>query len=368
MARKKKNAGVVPLTSPQTREEHYLANIAGLVGTKPEYPFTRTERYLDAISSSSFSPTESQLAAINSGATAAKIDSIAMKTPVIGKGVNLLDNWYFIGGDLEGAHYFPINQRGSWSFWNVEHNGYFIDRWYLYGSAAFDQIYNLVIKPYGSIDVAQFWQKLNPEVRENLDGKTITASLVYGDGSFAVSGSAVYDPHPASNIVIASAPNGLFDMVIATDGNFYIFAYGQMAAMAVKLELGDTQTLYHMENGVAVLNDFPNYPEELQKCQRYCLKLSANTPVLVYNDYAIGTNKAYVAIFTPVKVSDMMHFNAATHIAAFNNGNVNEFDIPTTAVFTSYENSIRTLVTATGFQTTRSCIGIANNGGLLVAD
>ena len=90
--------------------------------------------------------------------------------------------------------------------------------------------------------------------------------------------------------------------------------------------------------------------------------------MLVYNDYAIGTNKAYVAIFTPVKVSDMMHFNAATHIAAFNNGNVNEFDIPTTAVFTSYENSIRTLVTATGFQTTRSCIGIANNGGLLVAD
>lgn len=49
MARKKKNAGAVPLTSPQTREEHYLANIAGLVGTKPEYPFTRIERYLDAI-------------------------------------------------------------------------------------------------------------------------------------------------------------------------------------------------------------------------------------------------------------------------------------------------------------------------------
>lgn len=50
MSRKKKNAGSAPLTSPETREEHYLANIAGLVGTKPEYPFTRVERYLDAIS------------------------------------------------------------------------------------------------------------------------------------------------------------------------------------------------------------------------------------------------------------------------------------------------------------------------------
>ena len=52
MARKNRNAGAAPLTSPQTREERYLANIAGLVATKPAYPFTRTERYLDSISSS----------------------------------------------------------------------------------------------------------------------------------------------------------------------------------------------------------------------------------------------------------------------------------------------------------------------------
>lgn len=52
MARKNRNAGATPLTSPQTREEIYLANIAGLVAAKPQYPFTRTERYLDAISSS----------------------------------------------------------------------------------------------------------------------------------------------------------------------------------------------------------------------------------------------------------------------------------------------------------------------------
>lgn len=51
MARKNKKAGAAPLTSPQTREEIYLANIAGLADTKPAYPFTRTERYLDAICS-----------------------------------------------------------------------------------------------------------------------------------------------------------------------------------------------------------------------------------------------------------------------------------------------------------------------------
>ena len=38
---------------------------------------------------------------------------------------------------------------------------------------------------------------------------------------------------------------------------------------AVKLEVGSSQTLAHQENGVWVLNDVPNYAEELAKCQRY---------------------------------------------------------------------------------------------------
>ena len=38
---------------------------------------------------------------------------------------------------------------------------------------------------------------------------------------------------------------------------------------AIKLELGDTQTLAHQENGVWVLNEIPDYGEELMKCQRY---------------------------------------------------------------------------------------------------
>ena len=37
------------------------------------------------------------------------------KTPVIGKGVNLLDNWYFVGGgSQQGGGQFPINQRDGW--------------------------------------------------------------------------------------------------------------------------------------------------------------------------------------------------------------------------------------------------------------
>ena len=43
--------------------------------------------------------------------------------------------------------------------------------------------------------------------------------------------------------------------------------------VAAKLELGDTQTLAHQENGVWVLNEIPNYAEELAKCQRYFINL-----------------------------------------------------------------------------------------------
>ena len=40
--------------------------------------------------------------------------------------------------------------------------------------------------------------------------------------------------------------------------------------VAIKLEVGDTQTLAHQnEYGEWVLNEIPDYAEELWKCQRY---------------------------------------------------------------------------------------------------
>ena len=41
--------------------------------------------------------------------------------------------------------------------------------------------------------------------------------------------------------------------------------------IAIKLELGDTQTLAHKENGVWVLNEIPDFGEQLARCQRYCV-------------------------------------------------------------------------------------------------
>lgn len=45
---------------------------------------------------------------------------------------------------------------------------------------------------------------------------------------------------------------------------------GNFSLKAIKLELGPTQTLAHQENGQWVLNEMPEYGEQLRRCQRYC--------------------------------------------------------------------------------------------------
>ena len=69
-------------------------------------------------------PTANSTNPVQSGGVKAALDG---KMPVVGKGVNLLDNWYFVGGgSQQGGKQFPINQRGQTSYSGI---GYTIDRW-----------------------------------------------------------------------------------------------------------------------------------------------------------------------------------------------------------------------------------------------
>lgn len=56
----------------------------------------------------------------------------------------------------------------------------------------------------------------------------------------------------------------------SSDAFLRIHALGSVNILAVKLELGPTQTLAHQENGQWVLNEIPDYGEQLRRCQRYC--------------------------------------------------------------------------------------------------
>lgn len=88
------------LPNPITRDEKYLAKAAGVEVDIPT-PITREEKYLNAIAEggggSGFTPTETQLAAMNSGITATDVEQITTnKTNIssLSNGENITINSY----------------------------------------------------------------------------------------------------------------------------------------------------------------------------------------------------------------------------------------------------------------------------------
>lgn len=134
---------------------------------------------------------------------------------------NLLDNWYFMN---------PVNQRGVSG--TISEAGYFIDRWKLVS---------------GSVTLTSTGITINgtiSQVLENAAGTNVTASALTTTGIVSVS----YD-------------NSSKTFTITGTGQTFV---------ATKLELGSQQTLAHQdEDGNWVLNEIPDYGEELAKCQRY---------------------------------------------------------------------------------------------------
>ena len=151
---------------------------------------------------------------------------------------NLLDNGYFVYGkainnDYNRINTFPVNQRGQQSYSSA--NAYCIDRWKLTS---------------GSVSIGQYGITLNGTIVQYLEralGQTVTASALLSDGTMI---TPTYDDSTKTFTLTAS----------------------NKTVVAAKLELGSEQTLAHKENGVWVLNEIPDYGEELTKCQRYYVR------------------------------------------------------------------------------------------------
>ena len=200
---------------------------------------------------------------------------------------NLLDNWYFVGGgSQQGGEQFPINQREQTSYSGT---GYGIDRWYKYYWNSTNPV--LLMKPdcitlknetgEGVPNSIYIGQKIdNPSKYSN---KTITFSVIV---SRLINTSAVlfaFTGNESNPIGLGSLANGLNSVTWTVPENTTELSFGiglhsslggngsiDFDIVAVKLELGDTQTLAHQDaNGNWVLNEIPNYHEQLARCQRY---------------------------------------------------------------------------------------------------
>jgi hypothetical protein len=168
---------------------------------------------------------------------------------------NLLDNWYF--GN-------PVNQRDVSG--TISSAGYFLDRWKLVS---------------GSVTI-------------NTDGITLNGTM-----------QQVLETAPVGTVTASAlTPAGVGEVVPTYDSankTVTVTAAGKKL-VAVKLEMGTEQTLAHQENGKWVLNEIPDYGEELTKCMRY-LQIISTPYDTSGNGVAIGYANNTVDLWVPIPLA-----------------------------------------------------------------
>lgn len=201
---------------------------------------------------------------------------------------NLLDNWYFVGGGSQlGYGTFPINQRGQTVY--STSGAYTIDRWKLNTSGT------VAVGADGfTFESTGGWQSLRQYLSsyKSLSGKPVTISALvsteaqqnlYMALQYQSGGSehdVCYQTSNTSDLRLVTVSATAPDLSDATQAYFRIgnvsgATTSPIKIIAVKLEIGSTQTLAHQENGAWVLNEVPDYATELAKCQAYLLPISA---------------------------------------------------------------------------------------------
>lgn len=196
---------------------------------------------------------------------------------------NLLDNWFFIGGGSQaGDGHFPINQRGLTSY---SVNGYTIDRWRTNFSNDTVTVESTGVKCLNaSTSVGWHLHQIISDMDE-LIGATVTASFfvvgVLGTYLKPIISFRNSSDTEISSINLTSNPTtGVISLTGVVPANtskirvgFYassgIASGNYIQVSAAKFEVGGTQTLAHYDsaNSVWVLNEVPNYDEQLFRCQ-----------------------------------------------------------------------------------------------------
>lgn len=179
---------------------------------------------------------------------------------------NLLDNWYFVGGgSQQGGHEFPINQRGQTSY--TGSGALTIDRWSLQNDTNL-QVLSGGVKILGKWDFRQ-------DV-EMLPGGIYTATVLLSDYQSAPNVKLyVEDSNITTLMQSTTVDNGLITCTMSSAGVPHRIGVNlgdgsgssNATITAIKLELGDTQTLAHKDNGVWVLNELPDYEEQVIRCK-----------------------------------------------------------------------------------------------------
>lgn len=193
---------------------------------------------------------------------------------------NLLDNWYF------GR---PVNQRGQ-----TEYKGdwmYSFDRWKVSPSST------VSISGGGLSVIADFQQAILSTAL--ILGQKYTMSVLSTDGRL---GQLTFTLQQDVSI---NQGFGFGYFAIYRDADQYWFRlYGTNEAtyLAIKLELGHTQTLAHREGDRWVPNEVPNYGDQLRRCQMDLFKIGDAVRYCSLGN-GVARDSQFVSITIPTPVT-----------------------------------------------------------------
>lgn len=177
--------------------------------------------------------------------------------------------------------------------------GYTVDRWY---SSATSKTVKVESDGLAISDTADFGAFIQRIEYQGLLGKTVTFSVLAkclaqgaqspyitvmngGGSDYSYEG---YDMIKAADNYVISSTTVTLSNTAPTGGYFFVDCVGMAGSsfkiLAAKLELGSTQTLAHKEGDRWILNEIPDFGEQLRSCQRYCRVYKAGTtlPCLAY--------------------------------------------------------------------------------------
>lgn len=244
-------------------------------------------------------------------ATAQQIDDAVALAPQLSN-PNLLDNWYFAN---------PVNQRGQTSYTGA---GYGIDRWFI--SSNISMVINndgtVTFTNNGTQNGIKVYQTIEAFLQNIPHTMSILATEVTGTVLMYLQESGgSYDTPISGKKIVAGLTK---DTGTPTPSKSYRYQYiftldagASVTLKAAKLELGTTQTLAHQDaDGNWVLNEIPDYGEQLARCQRYCLAISRESRFVL--SQIASNNSAHFAIPTPVTMRTTPAIINSSNIILFN--------------------------------------------------
>lgn len=234
---------------------------------------------------------------------------------------NLLDNWYFAN---------PVNQRGQTSY-STEWS-YTIDRWKIETESS------LTVNN-GSISLTggYVFEPLE-EIVDALKGKTVTVSLLFATGELEFATGVVPTTWGGWDAIASNNHVGLQGIGEGSKRLWVLIKENAKNILAAKLELGPTQTLAHQENGVWVLNEVPDYGEQLRRCQRYFRRITPAQYAGFARGCAYNASSVRVMItFETMRTSPTLNLNNAPGIFASNGSAGDVFGLSFSGVWSTPE-------------------------------